>query len=323
MDVQHHLSLEKTNLLQARPTQGVFGIRRAQVLRPGDPYSSVLYYRMAKLGRGRMPYIGSAVIDQRGLSLLHDWIEELGKDIDPSGTQVSAAEGMVRAQALIGTAEGDQRSHVERLLESTSGALRLQSALDYPRTPATTKQLAIELGAKHSDVQIRDLFERYLPEQQRTKRLGTSIDPQEILRLAGDTSRGRELFLNAAGVQCKNCHQIGKQGRGLGPELTTIGKKYKREQLLESILQPSKVIDPKFVTYLIETTNGRVLTGLLVKKDEAVTVLKDAQAKELTIPASEIDFAAPQQISLMPELLLQDMTAQQVADLLAYLSDLR
>lgn len=324
MDVQHHLSLEKTNLLKARPTQGVFGIRSAQVLLPGDPYRSVLYYRMAKLGRGRMPYIGSSVIDQRGLWLMHDWIKDVGGDLDPFGGDSSeAGEVEITALGRIAARQGDQRLHIDRLLGSTSGALRLLYALDYRTTLPTTKQLAIELGSKHSDVQIRDLFEHFLPEQQRTKRLGTAIDPQEILRLAGNGSSGRELFLSTEGVQCKNCHQIAKEGRDVGPELTAIGKKYTRQQLLESILQPSKVIDPKYVTYLIETTNGQVLTGLLVKKTEDMTVLRDAQAKEVSIPANEIEFAAPQQKSLMPELLLQEMTAQQVADLLAFLSELR
>ena len=50
MDVQYHLKLDKTNLLEERPTQGTFGIHSAQILRPGDPYQSVLFYRMAKVG---------------------------------------------------------------------------------------------------------------------------------------------------------------------------------------------------------------------------------------------------------------------------------
>ena len=92
---------------------------------------------------------------------------------------------------------------------------------------------------------------------------------------------------------------------------------------MESLLEPSKLIDPKYVTHLAETDDGRLFTGLLVKKDDSEVVLKDAQDKEIRIPAKEIERLVPQRQSLMPDLLLRDMTADQVADLLAYLSSLQ
>ena len=69
--------------------------------------------------------------------------------------------------------------------------------------------------------------------------------------------------------------------------------------------------------------NGRVFTGLLVTKDQDEVVLKDAQAKDLRFAADEIELLVPQQKSLMPDLLWQDMTAQELADLLAFLVSLR
>jgi putative heme-binding domain-containing protein len=124
-------------------------------------------------------------------------------------------------------------------------------------------------------------------------------------------------------VQCKNCHRIGDTGSTLGPDLTHIGSKFNRAQLLESILEPSKAIDPKYVTYLVETTRGLVHTGLLVEKTDQVVVLKDAQDKEIRIPASDVQRLVPQRQSLMPELQLRDMTTAQVADLLGYLVSLK
>jgi hypothetical protein len=62
---------------------------------------------------------------------------------------------------------------------------------------------------------------------------------------------------------------------------------------------------------------------LLVSKDANKVVLKDATNKRLEVPASEIEVLAPQQTSLMPELLLRDLTAEQVADLTAFLSTLK
>jgi putative heme-binding domain-containing protein len=124
-------------------------------------------------------------------------------------------------------------------------------------------------------------------------------------------------------VQCRNCHKIGDAGKPLGPDLTTIGKKFDRTKLLESILQPSLAIEPQFATYLVETSDGLVHSGLLVRRTETDVVLKSAEGKEISTPAADVVRFAVQQKSLMPDLLLQEMTAQQVADLLEYLSGLK
>jgi putative heme-binding domain-containing protein len=105
----------------------------------------------------------------------------------------------------------------------------------------------------------------------------------------------------------------------VGPELSKIGAKYSRVALLEQILEPSKIIDPKYVSYLVQTSDGRVLTGLMVGRTDQELVLRDGKDQEIRLAASDVETVAPQRQSLMPELLLRDLTAQQVADLLAYL----
>ena len=89
-----------------------------------------------------------------------------------------------------------------------------------------------------------------MPVEERVQRLGSVVRPEQILALTGDAGRGRAAFFETAGVACKNCHRIGQDGKEVGPELTAIGKKLDRTQLLESILEPSKRIDPKYVTFL-------------------------------------------------------------------------
>jgi putative heme-binding domain-containing protein len=98
---------------------------------------------------------------------------------------------------------------------------------------------------------------------------------------------------------------------------------FDRARLLESILEPSKVIEPAYVTHLVETRAGVVHAGLLVRRTGAEVVLRDAQGKVVTIPARDVEAVVPQPKSLMPELLVRDLTAQEVADLLAFLSSLR
>ncbi len=124
-------------------------------------------------------------------------------------------------------------------------------------------------------------------------------------------------------MQCKSCHRIGGKGIDLGPDLSQIGKKYDRAQLLESLLEPSKKVDPKFAAWLVETADGQVYSGLLVERNEREVVLKDNQNKTIRVPLEETELVVPQQKSLMPELLLRDMTAQEAADLLEFLASLK
>src|SRR5690606_21158025 len=113
---------------------------------------------------------------------------------------------------------------------------------------------------------------------------------------------------------------IGGEGGLVGPDLSQIGRKYDRAQLLRELLQPSEKIDPQYITWLVETSDGQVLTGVLKSRTESEIVLMDAQGKQLTVSSDNIEQMVPQSQSLMPEQLLRDMTPQQVADLLAYLS---
>jgi putative heme-binding domain-containing protein len=327
--MQFDLPLDKTDLLGARPTQGTFAIHGAQVVSPGDPFRSVLFYRMAKLGGGRMPHLGSTEVDREGVRLISLWIQGLPANAAEAASGEDAAsklrtEETQRVQRLrVAVDESERDQLVESLMSTTSGALRLLQDLDSGQLPPQVAATVVDVGSAHEQVNVRDLFERFLPPEQRVRRLGSIVQAEQILALPGDADRGRRLFLETEGVQCKNCHRVQQQGKELGPDLSTIGRQNSREQLLESILEPSKRIDPKFVSYLLETDDGRVITGLLVSRDEREIVLKDAQNMELRFAADHIERLVPQQPSLMPELLFRDMTAQQLADLIEFLGSLK
>ncbi len=182
---------------------------------------------------------------------------------------------------------------------------------------------ALAITRNSPRIEIRDLFERFVPLSERLKRLGDVVDPSAILALRGDASRGREVFATNAAAQCKNCHKARDVGENVGPELTRIGAKYGKAALLEQILDPSKTIEPQYVAYLVETKDGRVLNGLVAERNGQAVVLKDNQGKTLRVPAGDVERLVPQSRSLMPDLLLRDLTAQQVADLLEYLATMK
>jgi putative heme-binding domain-containing protein len=359
--------LDESRTLEVRPVQGMFGIKDGQILAPGDPYRSVLYYRMAKLGAGRMPHIGSEVVDEAGLRLIHDWIRRLPvrkddralitrlRELDEATALArekadtprrvrDIAQELAAAEKRKDPTEKDRRMARERvdkehaesaearargrsevfasLLQDTSAALMLLRAVEEDRLPAGVRAQALAAATAAPDVQVRDLFERFLPDEKRVRRLGTSIDATGLLALKGDQRRGRQLLLTSA-VLCINCHRVGDKGSTLGPELTHVAKKLTRAQILDKVLQPSRTIDPKFVAYLLETTDGKLHTGLLVEKTDRHVLLRTAQDQQVRVPAGEVAALTPLRTSLMPEQLLRDLTAEQAADLLAFLESLK
>jgi hypothetical protein len=71
------LDLKDTGSIDALPTHGTFDIANARLLAPGAPERSLIYQRMTKLGLGRMPHVGSLVVDDKGVQLIRDWIKGL------------------------------------------------------------------------------------------------------------------------------------------------------------------------------------------------------------------------------------------------------
>ena len=210
----------------------------------------------------------------------------------------------------------------EKMIASTGGALALLKWIDEGSLSKDLASKVVAQATMHVDSNVRVLFERFIPEDKRPKRLGAAVNAKEILAMEGNTERGRDIFFRSTAAQCKTCHRVNGFGGAIGPDLSQIGKKYERATLLETILDPSKAIAPEFISYLAETKTGQIYAGFVIEKNERETVLKDAAGKLIRVPTEEIDSIEPQKKSAMPELVLRDVTAQDAADLLAYLTTL-
>ena len=135
---------------------------------------------------------------------------------------------------------------------------------------------------------------------------------------------GREIFFDAAGnAACGKCHAVGEQGGEVGPELTHIAATRPIEYIVESILEPSKVIASGFEPVLIITTDGRYLSGTIKSEDEAAITLADSNANLITVAKSEIRRRAPQSISLMPGNFSEILTLEEFTSVLAYVLTLK
>jgi putative heme-binding domain-containing protein len=309
IDLRHDIPLGEMRVQGVRPTLGSFDLTDAHLISGGDPARSVLFYRISKLGQGRMPHIGSEVVDEAGMRLLSRWIQSL--PAVPADASAASSRALDRKAIEAGA--------FDRLLGSTTGSLELLGALETLSEPVRKEAIRQALALPPGP--IRDLFERFEPPSQRRVRLGTSIDPRTILKLEGDPRRGRALLASPA-LQCSKCHRMGTGPETMGPDLSKIGAKYNRAQLLESILEPSKTIDPKYAGYVVQTKGGEVYSVILVSKSETEFVFRDAE-KEIRLPTASLERMAPMKDSLMPEGLLQYLTAQEAADLVAALEAYR
>lgn len=216
-----------------------------------------------------------------------------------------------------------RRAAVERLTASTGGALWLLRAIDANKLDDRLRSTTIARAVTHPDANVRTLFERFLPEGERPQRLGEAIRADEILKLDANASRGREIFFQSTAARCKDCHTVRGEGGSLGPDLSQIGRKYERATLLETILDPSKAIAPEYVPHLVETSSGQLYAGFVVERSDEQVVLKDAEGRLIRVAGNEVEAIEPQTKSVMPDLVLRDVTAQDAADLLAYLATLR
>jgi putative heme-binding domain-containing protein len=312
--------IKEAALLNARPVQGDLGLPDARVIATGDPARSVLLYRMATAGRGHMPYLGTHLLDDRGILLLRDWIAEMKPDSADELAPATIIQRKAENEAMERLLAGDAKQ-LDPLLATNSGALSLLLALLDDKLSAELRAQTIAKGSAQNEPLRRDLFERFLPDSQRRQILGPKIDPAALLSIKGNAARGRAHF---AGV-CIACHRAQGAGIDFGPDLSHIGTKWNRAAMLDQILTPSKVIDPQWQLTTLELNNGGSKVGFITARSEEELTLKMPGGLVEQIPATTITktTAAPATLSTMPEGLLQSLTAQEAADLLEYLDSLK
>jgi putative heme-binding domain-containing protein len=145
--------------------------------------------------------------------------------------------------------------------------------------------------------------------------LASSVEPLEPGR---SYANGKQIFQVA---NCVACHKINDLGTEVGPDLTKPDPKYTVADILREILEPSKKIDDKYATYLFETTEGQVLTGVVLNEGPlAITIVQDplAKSKPITLRPTEIADRKKSPTSIMPQGLLDKFTREEILDLIAY-----
>ncbi|WP_435005628.1 HEAT repeat domain-containing protein [Tundrisphaera lichenicola] len=153
------------------------------------------------------------------------------------------------------------------------------------------------------------------------------FDPERFkmagLKGSGQAERGKVLFFDMKGLACVKCHVVGGQGGAVGPELSGVAVKYPREELVNSILFPSARISSGYEPVVVAIADGRVLTGLIKSDTDEGLEIEDADAKRIKIPKADIEVRKASDVSLMPNGIVEGITPQDFADLIAYLETLK
>ncbi|MBI1176494.1 DUF1080 domain-containing protein [bacterium] len=131
--------------------------------------------------------------------------------------------------------------------------------------------------------------------------------------------RGRQLF---GSVACSACHRFVNDGGSVGPELTGVGGRFSVHDLLESIVEPSKVISDQYQAINILKKDGDTVTGRVGNLNgSSINVVEDMfdPGRMTRVNRSDIEAMGPSTVSMMPEGLLNSLQADEIADLVAYL----
>ncbi len=138
----------------------------------------------------------------------------------------------------------------------------------------------------------------------------------EAASMQGEVPHGKKLFDD----NCARCHMPRKQGGRVGPDLSGINNKTK-EELVTSILNPSYAIEPRFVNYVITTTDGRMHDGVIVGETPGSITLRGGSEDGLddTLLRRNVADVRASAVSLMPEGFEKDLSKKDIADIIAYL----
>ena len=142
---------------------------------------------------------------------------------------------------------------------------------------------------------------------------------QRATAVRGDAEKGKLLFKQQS---CINCHTFANGQQPQGPHLVDIGKRYKRAELIESILNPSKKIAQGFDTWAFAMDDGKIYTGFVALESAETVTVRDATGISRELHQQNIEDRVKQEISMMPIGIVGNLNPEQLADLIAYLESL-
>lgn len=332
-------TLAALNTLQGKPSEGISNQANLVKLIDSDQFSENLKANLLPLVTADNQQFGPKKWQQLQQSKNEKLIRELVRTVAIStvpeandflfqiinNKEVSSA---IRADAIAGfRATNDAQKNV--LTELTSSP-------DQPiREEAIRAMRFIELAAADrqalSNVSVafpesKDLVESILaPTSMKDQRPSkTNIDDWRKLldsvKAPVNLDAGRRLFFHSMTTNCSKCHRHYGRGNQLGPDLSRTAVA-NRDEILQSLLQPSQRIDPQFHARNLLLDDGTTFTGILLRDGGGGReVYRNTEGKEQVLKTEEIVRRKESTTSLMPENLLDPLSNREIRDLIAFIS---
>jgi len=170
----------------------------------------------------------------------------------------------------------------------------------------------------HKDTTIRDQARKLLTRKTAADRAAVVAQYSKALELPADTLRGREVFKK----NCASCHRVAGVGVNVAPDIADSYNK-KLPQLLTDILDPNRAIDSNYMSFTVVTVDGQILTGIIASETATSITLRQQEDRKVSLLRDDIDELRPNGLSLMPEGLEQNISPQQMADVIRFIKNWR
>ena len=255
----------------------------------------------------------------------HNELARLLESREPQAVQLAAIETL---------GEFDDRTVAETLIAgwpAFSPVVRDRAAETLLSRPAWTGQFLsavaeraiqradvaparIAVLKRHPDESIRERAASVFTDASRPNRAAVVAAYQNALQMPGDVARGRVLFRKV----CAACHRLEDHGNAVGADLKAVSQRGDASVLL-NVLDPNREVKPKFISYVVVTTDGRLHTGMIETETANGITLRRLDGTQVTIARADVEQLRGTGLSFMPEELEKQFDLQGAADLLTYL----
>jgi putative heme-binding domain-containing protein len=208
-----------------------------------------------------------------------------------------------------------RREVQEQLLSTPTRIAALFKAVEAKQVqPNDIEPARVAQLKAHRNAEIRGRATLLFAGQGSADRKKVIEDYRAALELPSNADRGRAVFKQ----HCSACHKLGPDGHEVGPNLLATVPGKSGDDLLVSLLDPNREVDPRYFNYLANTEDGRSLTGIVVAETASAVTLRRPEGAEETVRRGDLQSLKSTGLSLMPEGLEKNVSKQDVADLLAY-----
>ncbi|MEO6708956.1 MAG: family 16 glycoside hydrolase [Planctomycetota bacterium] len=230
-------------------------------------------------------------------------------EVPPDPTRFAKIEARLLDKKL---SAKERKDAAAELCSTRDGGLYVLSLADKGRFDAESKAMVSEVIFLNPDLAVRALASEHF------QRGASSMPPiPELEKLHGDAKNGERVFFGAT-ASCAKCHTLSGRGGDIGPDLTPLRKKYAAGAMFDAILNPSAGIAFGYDTWMFATDDERVVSGFLLADGEKV-ILKDTAGMRTMLEAKEIVARRKAKVSAMPDNVSAGLSAQELADVVAFL----